>query len=118
MSNVSLRLLVIKTHKVESVRVFYETIGLRFENEQHGNGPEHYSSSLDDGIFEIYPLLTNQDVDSNLRLGFAVADVDSVIRSLDLSSERLVQSPKETPWGFQAIVCDPDGRKVELYRAA
>lgn len=79
MADVSLRLLVLKTHDVDSVVAFYRTLGLAFAEEQHGKGPLHHSAPLGDGIVEIYPLSKDQSADSTTRLGFTVADPDAVV---------------------------------------
>ena len=52
----SLNLLVLRCANIERSKSFYELFGLAFNKEQHGNGPLHYSSSDERGVFEIYPL--------------------------------------------------------------
>jgi len=46
---------VIKTDDIETLRDFFENLGLKFIVEKHGNGPEHYSCSHNGKVLEIYP---------------------------------------------------------------
>jgi hypothetical protein len=55
-----LRLLVLRTHDLAVSRAIYEALGLRFRDEQHGQGPAHLSAVL----------------------GFAVADVDAAVTAM------------------------------------
>jgi catechol 2,3-dioxygenase-like lactoylglutathione lyase family enzyme len=112
----SLKLIVLKTNNVESLRAFYTRLGFRFVEEQHGKGPLHFSAPLGDGILEIYPLPDGALADTTTRLGFAVSGVDSINASL-IETEYGVSKPKQTEWGLRAVVRDPDGRTVELYEA-
>ena len=116
MTDVSFRLLVLKTHDVSALVAFYQLLGFTFTEEQHGKGPLHHSAQLADGIFEIYPLPDNQTVDSTTRLGFAIADPDSVVATAESVGGRVIKPCRDTPWGYLSLVEDPDGRTVELYR--
>ncbi len=108
-----LRLLVLKTSQAETLRGFYTKLGFQFIEEQHGKGPLHYSASLGDGILEIYPLPVGSETDSSTQLGFAVADFASIIESF--AGLTHMRGPTQTEWGLRAVLCDPDGRSVELY---
>jgi len=46
---------VVKTDDLEEVREFFETLGLVFDAEQHGDGPYHYACEKNGVVFEIYP---------------------------------------------------------------
>lgn len=112
----ALKLLVIKSAHVESACNFYVQLGFCFTEEQHGNGPTHYSAPLGDGIFEIYPLPADSAPDTTTRLGFSVKGVGAVVESVS-ELGTVVAKAKETPWGLRAVVRDPDGRSVELYES-
>jgi len=101
---------VLKTPDLERMRAFYEAIGIRFTEEQHGKGPVHYAGQLGDAVLELYPLLDSAVADTTTRLGFGVDNLNDVLRRLGLASE-----PQRTEWGPRAVVHDPDGRAVELY---
>jgi lactoylglutathione lyase len=115
-ANVSLKLLVLKTHDVTSLCRFYQTLGLSFTEERHGSGPIHFSAPLGDAVMEIYPLPADHSVDASTRLGFAIPDSDVAVAAVAELGARIVKPPRETPWGYMAVVVDPDGRSIELYR--
>ena len=68
------------------------------------------------GDYLVYPQTGNLAVDSGTRLGFSVPDPDAIVAKLNAIDGAVVQPGRETSWGYVAVVRDPDGRKVELYR--
>jgi predicted enzyme related to lactoylglutathione lyase len=111
----SLTLLVLKTARLDDVRSFYECFGISFAEERHGNGPLHYAARLGPTVLEMYPLPDGTSVaDRTTRLGFAVTDLEGVLRSLRTRGFPLPGPPRETPGGRVVTVRDPDGRAVEL----
>lgn len=115
MADLSLTLLVLKTRQVEQLRIFYQALGIELAEEQHGKGPVHFAGRVGDVVIEVYPLLDDStQVDSSTRLGFAVENVADVVQALQGIGTKIVTSPRETAWGLQAVVKDPDGRSVEL----
>jgi predicted enzyme related to lactoylglutathione lyase len=113
--NVSLKLLVIKTARMDPLRAFYECLGIPLADERHGTGPTHFAANVGETVFEVYPLTGGATVaDSTTRLGFAVADLDRVLAALHSLGTSLLDPPRDTPWGRRAVVRDPDGRAVEL----
>jgi lactoylglutathione lyase len=118
MADVSLTLLVLKTRQVEQLRAFYQTLGVALVEERHGKGPVHFAGRAGAVVIEVYPLPDDgSPVDSSTRLGFTVENVADVVRALEGFGTKIVTPPKETAWGFQAVVKDPDGRSVELTQA-
>lgn len=112
-----LKLLVVRTADQKALADFYSQLGFVFEYHKHGNSPYHYSAKIGSGILEIYPLTKNQtEADKNLRLGFSVDSFDLIIEKLNKSHTIFVAHPMETDFGFMAIIEDPDGRKIELYK--
>ena len=106
-------LLVIKTHQLEVTFQFYQSLGIPFQQHQHGKGPVHYAAELGSLVFEIYPLSDRKAlVDSSTRLGFEVNRLDDLITTLP--ADVVLKLPFQAEWGYQAIVQDPDGRKIEL----
>ena len=115
-SPIHLNLLVLKTHDLPRLLVFYELLGLKFTPEQHGKGPVHYSTQVGTVVLELYPLPEGERVDATTRLGFAVTDLVDLVGALPASA---IRSPlKATPRGQRVVVCDPDGRTLELTDAA
>ncbi|MDJ1496048.1 glyoxalase/bleomycin resistance/extradiol dioxygenase family protein [Cytophagaceae bacterium DM2B3-1] len=109
------RTIIIRSSNISVVADFYSKLGLVFEYHQHGNGAFHYASTLKNIIFEIYPLLKGQTTaDTSTRLGIAIDNFDTVLTTF--SPEQILKAPHLTEWGELAIVQDPDGRKIEIYR--
>ncbi|WP_248962069.1 glyoxalase/bleomycin resistance/dioxygenase family protein [Sphaerisporangium perillae] len=91
-------LFVLYTEKMTECRAFYEQLGLRFETEKHGSGPEHFAAVFPDGcVFEIYPATAGK-VTGAVRLGFAGSGA-SLTPPLDPGRH---------------LLKDPDGRTVEI----
>ncbi|MEM1325270.1 MAG: VOC family protein [Bacteroidota bacterium] len=110
-----INLLVIRSNQPEKLSKFYEQLGMQFDYHRHGKGAWHYSTEVKGTVFEIYPLLKNQEVaDSSTRLGFTVQSLDELIEQLRNQGVEIVREPKESEWGYFAIVKDLDGRKIEL----
>lgn len=110
----SFSLLVIKTHQRETLCRFYETMGITFTEEQHGKGPVHSVGQLGEMVIEIYPQHPDATTDATTRLGFQVESLDTVLGNLAKQGAKVSTTPKMTPWGYRAVVLDPDGRSVEL----
>ena len=108
-----LNLLVIRATDINQAKCFYEQIGLSFESHQHGNGLPHLTAEKEGLVFEIYP--ANGKDTSDTRLGFSVtAPLEQTITAMLSTGGKLLSAPKPSPWGRRAVVCDPDGHKVEL----
>ena len=100
-------LIDIRCFNIEDSKIFYEKLGLSFVQEQHGNGPIHYSCEHDDCVFELYPNNGEMPKDNN-RLGFKVLNMENVMKNLNVSGSY------ELDGKIINIVIDPDGRKIEI----
>jgi len=112
-----LTLLVIRSAIPEQLAQFYTLLGLSFEYHRHGDGPFHYSARVGPTLLEIYPLARGQEkADATLRLGLALDTFDATIQQLQLQATHFHQLPATTEWGLMALIADPEGRKIELYK--
>jgi catechol 2,3-dioxygenase-like lactoylglutathione lyase family enzyme len=111
MSQPTLNLIVIRTPNVAESVAFYTGLGLKFTAHQHGTGTPHHASE-GSVTLEIYPTSANQPPTKQLRLGFQVASMATVL--FNLPPTCILTQPKDSEWGLRAIVQDPDGHKVEL----
>lgn len=115
MANESLTLVVLKTRQMEQLRLFIQTLGIELKEEQHGKGPIHFAGRVGGTVIEVYPLKDDgTPVDASTRLAFAVDNLAEIVQKLQSIGTQIITVPKETPWGLQAVVRDPDGRAVEL----
>ena len=111
----NLNLVVIRSQDIERLAKFYEKLGMEFEYHKHGKGPLHYSVKLDKTIFEIYPLFKKQKKpDNSLRLGFEIENLDELITKMRMEDIEIEKEPKESEFGYYAVIKDLDGRKIEL----
>lgn len=93
---------------------FYSLLGLHFNKHAHGSGPEHYACELPGFVLELYLSTVEQPVSPSTRLGFAVADVDTLVVSFAAVGTTILSVPRDSEWGRRAVVVDPDGHRVEL----
>jgi len=118
MPDTSLNLIVIRAADIDTSRAFYELLGVNFQHEQHGNGPEHFAADLDGVIFELYPQTNDLHASDSARLGFTVHSLNDTVSQLDQFGSKIVSPPKDTQFGKRAVVADPDGRRIELKQSS
>jgi lactoylglutathione lyase len=114
--DIKLNLVVIRAAELERSQRFYEALGLQFSREQHGRGPEHLAAVLGSLVFEIYPRGSEPDT-AGLRLGFQVASVEAAVSAVQKLGAEVVSAPANGPWGYRAVVVNPDGHRVEVSQA-
>jgi len=107
----SLNLLVIRCGNIERSKAFYELFGMAFAQHQHGNGPKHYASEDDSGVFEIYP--TEGGALDQTGLGFVSGDLDG-LHMLLRRNQFAPREIRDTELGRMFVVRDPDGRRIEV----
>lgn len=73
---------------------YSDALGLRFQREQHGGGPVHFSSRIGSTVVELYPAGDDGPV-TRTRIGLSVPDPFGV-------------RPEPT------TVTDPDGNTIEV----
>ena len=114
-----LDLMVIYTRKLKETCEFYQKIGLSFTEEQHGQGPIHYSAKIGSTVFEIFPCSSKQSP-TYTRLGFQWKD--ELEKTANIHSPHLLsfldshalEITKMDNGQFYYLLEDPEGRKVEL----
>lgn len=99
-------------------RQFYETLGLTFVEEKHGEGPVHYACDFRGAVLEIYPLRAGVSIKPCDVVGaaFPVAEFDKTVaalKAMDLKPGKVVIYLEERR--LRAVsVRDPDGRLIRL----
>ena len=112
-----IKLLVLRSNDIKKLCDFYTLLGIAFEYHKHDNSPYHYSAIIGKMVLEIYPLSKSQyEADKNLRLGFDLELFDEAVEKLVANNIQFSMQPVQSDYGFMAVVLDPDGRKVELYK--
>jgi lactoylglutathione lyase len=108
-----------------SVQFYRDVLGLPLKDESHdaeANDPwyggEHAAYSWTDGAylhFAIYPHREPQrPVTSGVQVGFHRSDFDQVHENVVRSGAKVVQEPRDEPWGRTARYLDPDGNIVSV----
>ncbi len=96
---VQISLLVLYCSDLPSCHDFYRNLGLAFERERHGAGPEHYAAVLAGGaVLELYPAGSG-GATGRTRVGLTVSQ----------GSLRIPLDPGDH------VLRDPDGRAVDLH---
>lgn len=108
-----INLIVLRVEETRASVAFYELLtGSRFQEEQHGSGPVHWSATIGDVLVEIYPI--GEATPGSFRIGFGVSNPDAIVDKVRVNGGQVVVEPKDSPWGRRAVVADPDGNRVEL----
>jgi hypothetical protein len=97
-----LSLIVLKSSNPFDLAQFYGRVGMAVVEEQHGNGPIHYSISLNSGVIELYP--AKQPVKTTF--GLAVSDVN------DFKSKWMIAGG--TIGKMENLLLDPDGNLLHI----
>ncbi len=107
-----LKLVVLRTHRLEEVKRFYSLLGVKFVEERHGKAPAHYAGAIGAAVLEIAPLPKGApDPDKSVRLGFSVPNLGAIATELGSTGIRIGPSERNSP---VVVIKDPDDRVVEL----
>ena len=89
-------LIVLRSPDIHRAARFYRALGLLLTLERHGNGPEHYSSSVNGFVLELYPLAESQTPTSEARIGFNVDSVDELVPLVREAGAELLSGPQDS----------------------
>lgn len=112
--------LILFTNKLEAAVKFYTAIGVPLELEQHDDGPPHYACELGLTHFAIFE--SNSSSAPEFKAGgtsfpgFTVNSLHDALEAAKSVNAEVVQQATEYPWGWRALVKDPDGRVIELFQ--
>jgi lactoylglutathione lyase len=119
MSGAALGLIVLRTKNIQKITAWYGAIGIEIVKEKHEKTKSTYTADLEGLLLEFLPLSEETPApEPNVRLGFVVADLEKTLAELKAHATVVINPPQSTSRGFRAVVRDPDGRSVELYRAS
>src|SRR4051812_43962519 len=111
--NIQLSLIVLYTEHMGRTLKFYSLLGLRFNEEKHGSGPQHYSCTIGGTVLELYPVSLNSPPPDRIRIGFSVHSMPDTLERL--ASMGIQARPvRRTKGGESTFITDPDGRTVEI----
>ena len=110
----SLNLIVLKSDDVPELLKFYQELGLKFEQQQHGAAPAHHSATIGGVTLEIYPAGSMTTRSTNVRIGFTTEKIDRAVDVAQKAGAKILSEPTDSPHGTKAMVADPDGNKLEF----
>lgn len=111
-----LSLFIIYTKQLLPMYDFYESLGLNFTQEKHGDGPEHFSCSITDGlVLEIYPIKNDatEHATKPYRFEFFCETIDELVKNLIKKGWQNNMSFRDNRRGTLFLV-DPDGNDVVI----
>lgn len=112
-----LSLIVLYTKQLLEMKGFYESLGLTFKLEKHGDGPEHYFARLGERLgMELYPLTSdklNQPLSHPHRLEFTSGEIGTVVNQLIQNGWKEQMGWRDIKRGSLYLV-DPDGNEVMI----
>lgn len=98
---------------------FYRSVGVDFEEEDHGDGLMHAAADLGDVHVAVFPA-SGGGVAPGWRgggstfVGFYVDSLDDTLAGLRRMGAALLVEHQVREWGCRVVVEDPDGRAVEV----
>jgi lactoylglutathione lyase len=102
-----LNLIVLKSPDIEATKKFYESTGIDFSVEQHGDGPRHYAGIINGVVIEIYP---GNAENEGITIGFWVNDLRAMPMTLIRAGGKILAEPTiDSPY---LIIRDIDGRRI------
>lgn len=107
--------IVLYARDIAVTRGFYESLGLTFAEERHGDGPIHFSHDFQGIVLEIYPLKdgVKTSLYEGIALVFYVDDLAKALKRLEPTCGPSKTLPRVSA-ARTASVRDPDGRIVRL----
>ncbi len=112
--------LILFTDKLEALVEFYTAIGVPLELEQHDDGPLHHACELGLTHFAIFESSSGAAAEfrsgGSSFPGFTVNSLEDALEAAKSVNPEVIQQPTEYPWGWRALVKDPDGRVLELFQ--
>lgn len=111
--------LVLYAASLPATTAFYRALGLKLEDEDHGEGPVHFATELGPVHFAIYPAegpgrAGERRSGGSVFPGFYVESLDGAAEALAQAGARVLTGHQQMPWGCRVVAEDPDGRAVEI----
>ena len=110
--------LVLYAKDIIKTVAFYETLGIVFRDEKHGDGPLHAAADFGGFVLEVYPKPPSRKESGTPgeRLVFRIDDVEGMIELLTFVGHPVTRS-KPSAQGPTILTRDPDGREILLIRS-
>lgn len=97
--------------RVNDVGQFYQALGLGIARQTANNGQAFLAAQCAGLSLAIVPAAAPSDPNAT-TLYFGVDSLASAMAAATANRGQLVMQPYQTPMGYQAVVVDPDGRRI------
>ena len=130
MADRRLNFVALSVSDLEKLVAFYrDVLGVPLHDTSHDSekqdpwyGADHAAYSWADGAFIHFALYPKHEpqrpVTTAAQIGFQVVDVDAAHERVVASGAKVVEEPRDEPWGRTARYLDPDGNIVSITAAA
>ncbi len=107
----------------ERIIAFYRSVGIEFEDEDHGDGLVHAAADVGDVHVAVLPapdggVAPGWRAGGSIFVGFYVDSLDETVAALSHTGAALLEDHQVREWGCRVVVEDPDGRAVEINQRA
>lgn len=103
-----LYLMVIFTQELQASIQFYQQLGFKLTGETFDQGPEHFTMTLGDTVFDLYP--TEKKPTQNLRFGIEL-DKDTNTHAIQVLANESFDIGNGKAY---SVLTDPNGNTVEV----
>lgn len=115
--------IVLFSARADRTIAFYRSVGIQFEEEDHGDGVVHAATDVGDFHFAIFAAADSEvtpgwRVGGSTFIGFYVDSLDATIKALTSIDVKVLADHEVRDWGCRVVVEDPDGRAVEINQRA
>ena len=100
----------------DTARFYRDVLGVPIEEEDHSDEGPHNEYSWHNPYFHfaIFPASEDEQA-TRTGLAFSVRDVRELHRKAVAGGIRVLEAPRQEPWGFGATYLDPDGNTAGVY---
>jgi lactoylglutathione lyase len=109
------------TEHLAETTAFYRALGLRLEDEDHGDGAVHAAVDVAGVHVAVFPASGASGIvapgwraGGSTFVGFWVPSLEAAVRAARATGADVLVEHQDREWGCRSVVTDPDGRAVEL----
>lgn len=111
--------IVLFSNQSDRTVAFYRSVGVAFEEEEHGDGLVHSAADVGDVHMAVFPThdgpaAPGWRAGGSTFVGFYVDSLDQTVAALRRLGFTILADHQVREWGCRAVVEDPDGRAVEI----